>query len=137
MTGNGYQPENDQWWDILTYPDSRLGEYGDGLPRRAGHNPMDIPPEILTQAGHPPRRTRELVAAMEDHGRGESVDPAIRGHKDLRNHCLECDDPAGVRLCAVINCPFWPYRMGKNPHNPRRGRRPTGYWAMMRRSSAS
>jgi hypothetical protein len=137
MTAQGYEPENHEWMDILTYRDPRLGEYSSGLPRRAGHDPMNIPPEILTHAGHPPRRTRELIAAIEDCDRGDSVDPSIRRHKDLRNHCLACDDPAGVRLCTVINCPFWPYRMGKNPHNPRRGKAPAGYWAMMRRRSAS
>jgi len=25
-----------------------------------------------------------------------------------------------IRRCAIINCPIWPYRMGKNPHNPRK-----------------
>jgi hypothetical protein len=29
-----------------------------------------------------------------------------------------------VRRCAIIDCPLWPYRMGKNPHNPKRGANP-------------
>ena len=33
-------------------------------------------------------------------------------------------DIAEVRRCAIIDCPVWPYRMGKNPHNPQRGRNP-------------
>ena len=116
--------------DVLTYRDLRLGEYSSGLPRRAGHNPMDTPPDILSLAGHSPRRTREVVAAL-----GEGGDPSTRGHKDLRTHCLECSgDASGVRRCTIINCPLWPYRMGKNPHNPRRGKTPAGYWALMRRS---
>ena len=32
---------------------------------------------------------------------------------------------AEVRRCATVDCPFWPYRMGRNPHNPRRGERPS------------
>jgi hypothetical protein len=28
------------------------------------------------------------------------------------------ENAAEVRRCAIIDCPLWPYRMGKNPHNP-------------------
>jgi hypothetical protein len=31
---------------------------------------------------------------------------------------------AETRRCTTIHCPFWPYRMGTNPHNPRRGVNP-------------
>ena len=49
----------------------------------------------------------------------------IRRHKDIRRYCQRCvENDAEVRRCTTINCPFWPYRMGRNPHNPRRGRNP-------------
>jgi hypothetical protein len=38
---------------------------------------------------------------------------------------LSCaENAAEVRRCAIINCPLWPYRMGRNPHNPKRGKLP-------------
>jgi len=51
----------------------------------------------------------------------------VREYRDIRRHvCLPCVDgnDAEVRRCTTINCPFWPYRMGVNPHNPKRGRNP-------------
>jgi hypothetical protein len=37
--------------------------------------------------------------------------------KSIRAKCLDCsnDQPKEVRLCPVIKCPLWPYRMGKRP----------------------
>ena len=32
------------------------------------------------------------------------------------------DQPSEVRRYAVYDCPAWPLRMGRNPHNPARGR---------------
>lgn len=54
MTADGYQPENWQWFGVLTenHPsrtDSR------GHPRRAGRDPMTIPVETLRASGHGPR----------------------------------------------------------------------------------
>ena len=89
--------------------------------RRVGRDPLTIHPDLLTFAGHGPRRTRSIVAALGD----EPVDESIIRHKDLRQHCLSCaGSKADVRQCAIINCPLWPYRMGRNPHNPQRGRNP-------------
>ena len=128
MTLEGYQPENHEWLDVLTVPGERVGS--DGLPRPVGRNPMVIPVDVLTAAGHPPRSTELLINAITSlrGGRnddGDVVDPAIRRHKHIRSHCLECaGGNTEVRLCAVIDCPFWPYRMGRNPHNPRRGINP-------------
>jgi hypothetical protein len=50
----------------------------------------------------------------------------IRSHGDIRKFCLECvgHNSAEVRRCSTFRCPFWPHRMGSNPHNPRRGRNP-------------
>jgi hypothetical protein len=35
----------------------------------------------------------------------------------LRLKCLDCCNDAAqeVRLCTAVNCPSWPFRMGKNP----------------------
>jgi hypothetical protein len=117
MTADGYQPENWEWIDILT---RRGGKGSNG--RRVGRIPSAIPPALLIQAGHTPRQTRAIVSALGD----EPFHHDLKRHKDLRNHCLECSGGSkrDVRGCAIINCPLWPYRMGRNPHNPRRGRNP-------------
>ena len=112
MTPSGYLPENHEWRDTLT-------EVVSG--RRQGKDPMSLPTAILTAAGHGPRRTRDVVAALGD----VPLNCEVRAHKDLRGHCLGCQENAAeVRRCTIINCPLWPYRMGRNPHNPRRGRNP-------------
>jgi hypothetical protein len=89
---------------------------------------MTIPVEVLTASGHPPRRTRELVSAFAKADGGDLPWlPDVHEIKDIRRHvCLPCTDhnDAEVRRCTTINCPFWPYRMGKNPHNPQRGHNP-------------
>jgi len=118
IPGRGYQPENGQWYEVLTTPNGK-GIDGQG---RDGRDPMSIPPEVLTKAGHPPRRTRAIIKALGD----EPIDHEIRRYKDLRQHCIDCSSgsKAEVRRCPIINCPLWPYRMGRNPHNPRRGCNP-------------
>ncbi len=118
MTPDGYVPENWAWLDVLTCPN---GKSSKGQ-RRDGRDPMSILPAVLTQAGHPPRRTRAIIKALGD----EPIAHDMRRCKDLRKHCLDCSagSRAGVRRCAIINCPLWAYRMGRNPHNPKRGRNP-------------
>ena len=115
IRGRGCQPENSEWMEVLTSPveNSR---------RRRARDPMLIRPEVLTSAGHPPSRTREITSRLGD----EAIDPEIRGYRDLRRHCLDfcAEGTAEVRYCAVINCPLWPYRLGRNPHNRRRGKNP-------------
>ncbi len=112
MTADGYIPEN-----ITCFGD--LVEVMNG--RRQGRDPMAVPCEVLTAAGHGPRETRRIVAAMGD----ISLVDGIKRHKDLRRQCLGCaESMAEVRRCIVIDCPIWPYRMGRNPHNPRRGTNP-------------
>jgi len=112
MGPNGYIPENDAYWHELT-------EEVDG--RRQGRDPMAIPAEILSVSGHPVRRTSRLVSALGD----VPLVDGLRRYRDLRRQCLDCaDGEADVRRCAAIDCPLWPYRLGKNPHNPRRGKDP-------------
>jgi hypothetical protein len=40
--------------------------------------------------------------------------------KALRLSCLDCcnDSAQEVRLCTAVDCPNWPFRMGKNPWRP-------------------
>ena len=37
--------------------------------------------------------------------------------KAIREKCLDCScyQPKEVRECVVINCPLYPYRMGRRP----------------------
>ncbi len=112
MTPSGYKPENHEWIDVLT-------EVVGG--KRCGKNPLAIPCEVLTAAGHGPRRTNQIISAMGD----IKIQPDIIRYTQLRQHCLQCaENAAEVRRCAVINCPMWPYRTGSNPHNPKRGTNP-------------
>ena len=114
MTPSGYRPENDAWFNSLT-------ESVDGVPQ--GRDPMTISLAVLVQSGHGPRETRRIVSAMGDVALAEG----LRGYRDLRRQCFECvENAAEVRRCDVIDCPIWPYRMGRNPHNPRRGKLPFG-----------
>lgn len=43
--------------------------------------------------------------------------------KAVREKCIDCSGGslAEVRLCAVVRCALWPYRMGENPYARRRG----------------
>ena len=123
---DGYVPENDAWFDHLTKPDDETGRTDcEGRPRPIGRDPMSIPPDVLTASGHPPRRTSSVAAALRNALEADLSDYELREYRDLRRYCLDCaENTAEVRRCAIINCPFWPYRMGRNPHNPQRGRNP-------------
>jgi len=112
MTESGYRSENAKHLDNLTTVIAG---------RREGRDPMALPLSVLVSAGHGPRRTCQVVAAMVDIPLVEGV----RRYKDLRRHCLKCaENRPEVRRCATIDCPAWPYRTGRNPHNPRRGKNP-------------
>jgi hypothetical protein len=112
--------ENDSWLPYLS----------DGMGKQCrGRDPLSIPREVLTASGHPPRRTAALVAAFH---KADGDEPMwwlgpVKEYADIRrNVCLPCLDgnDAEIRRCTTINCPFWPYRMGRNPHNPKRGTNP-------------
>jgi hypothetical protein len=70
-----------------------------GLERRDGYDvgrdPRSMSAEELTQLGH--ARVSPLRA--------------------LRLKCLDCcnDSAQEVRLCTAVDCPSWPYRMGRKP----------------------
>jgi hypothetical protein len=112
MVNGGYQPENARWGAVLT---ETVGD------KRIGRDPMTIPPDVLTKAGHGPRRTSAVVAAID-----MPVADDIKKYRDIREHCLDCSsgNKAEVRRCAIYDCAAWPYRTGKSPHNPRRGKNP-------------
>jgi hypothetical protein len=73
-----------------------------GLDRRDGYDvgrdPRAMSAEELSQLGH--SRVSPLRA--------------------LRLKCLDCcnDSAQEVRLCAAVDCPSWPFRMGRNPWRP-------------------
>jgi hypothetical protein len=87
---------------------------------------MSIPPKLLTDSGHPPRKTRALVAAFKQGVGGDVLGlEGVRKYRDIRSYCLGCaGNAAEVGGCTTINCPFFPFRGGRNPHNPRRGKKP-------------
>lgn len=97
--------------------------------QRAGLDPMELDPAVLTAAGHPPMRTRAVVAAYKRIMGGDCFSVSVervQRHKDIRAVCGECVDEnaAEVCRCTTFWCPFWPHRTGKNPHNPQRGKNP-------------
>ena len=49
------------------------------------------------------------------------LDPPPTPLKAIRAWCIECggDSPSEARKCPAMRCPLWPYRMGKNPLDPR------------------
>ena len=74
-----------------------------GLERREG---FDV--------GRDPRR----MSADELEQLGHAKVSPLRA---LRLKCLDCcnDSTQEVRLCTAVDCPSWPFRMGKNPwRNP-------------------
>jgi hypothetical protein len=42
----------------------------------------------------------------------------------IRAKCLDCccGSPGEVRICHLMKCPLWPFRMGVNPNAKPRGR---------------
>ena len=72
----------------------------------------------------PLRDTRQLVAALRKALELDLLGYALREYRDLRRYCVDCaENSAEVRRCTIIDCP-WPYRMGGNPYNPKRGTNP-------------
>lgn len=124
MTKVGYQPENYQWRDVLCDRDSNG--------RLVGKDPMEIAVEVLTAAGHGPSRVRgvnQRLAIMSgtDSGEARGDGPRASSLTKIREEvCVGCsaDRLSEVRRCGIFDCPAWPYRMGRNPHNPRRGVNP-------------
>jgi len=101
---------------------------------------MDIPLDVLSAAGHPQTRVSALIfrlrvmhGVVEGEARGDGF--LERQSQDFPKRltevrdvvCMPCsgDSFAEIRRCAIYDCPAWAFRMGRNPHNPKRGQRPT------------
>lgn len=120
-----YRPENHEWRDWLCDRDK------DG--RLVGKDPMTIPPEILAASGHPDPSPAGVKAVVSRLKRMQNPDLEAGGElpfetptrlTNIREKvCTPCssDNLAEVRRCAIYDCPAWAFRMGHNPHNPRRG----------------
>jgi hypothetical protein len=64
-----------------------------------GTDAHDMSPEGLAALGHLPKPI----------------------HSVIREKCLDCNGSAHeVRLCTVVRCPLWPYRLGASPFRKRR-----------------
>ena len=126
-----YQPENHEWRDWLCDRDE------DG--RLVGKDPMAFPLDVLSASGHPHATARSVLSRLKvmhgvDHGK--EGDDGFLGLQprdfpkrltEIRERvCIPCSSghPSEVRRCAIYDCPAFPYRMGRNPHNPRRGATP-------------
>ena len=129
MTPDGWRSENAAWLEELTEPHPTRPGF------RIGRDPMTIDVAILAMAGHPPRRTGALVSAKRAAmGDAEDWYAGVRSYSDIpRLVCAPCSDVdddrqrlnlGPIRRCAVIACPMWAYRLGRNPHNPKRGKLP-------------
>jgi len=127
----GYQPENHEWRDVLCDRDDNG--------RLVGKDPMTLPLDVLSASGHPRAFVSNVVfrlRVMHGVAEGEARHDGFLGlqPKDFPKRlttiretvCMPCssDNKAEVRRCPIYDCPAWPFRMGRNPHNPRRGRNP-------------
>lgn len=124
MSPAGFMPENHEWLDTLA-----TGKPGVGGMLK-GRDPRTISPEVLASAGHPKRSTATLRAAMckgtstssvFHNSDMESRLSSVKEYRDIKTFCTDycAEDRAAVRDCAIINCPFWAFRTGKNPHRPK------------------
>jgi hypothetical protein len=124
-----YQPKNREFLDQLCERDL------DGRP--TGKDPMTLSLDLLAASGHPKDTARSVVYRMRImHGvdtgelRGEgflscqSLDFPKRLTAIREKFCMPCssDRASEVRRCPIIDCPAWAFRMGRNPHNPARGK---------------
>lgn len=63
-----------------------------------------------TTIGRDPR----TLSVAEFEALGHRKEPLL---KLIRRNCIDCagNNEAEVRRCALVACPFWPYRMNTNP----------------------
>ena len=123
---NGYEAENAAWIPYLTYPDRRLGTRHDGSPRLAGHDPMKLPPELLTKAGHPKRSMAQLRLALGNPNRlhTENADgdlrlDEVRVYRDVKAYCDGCaGDAQSRRRCAIDALSILARSHGTQPAQP-------------------
>lgn len=140
MTKAGWQPENHEWRDELcdtvvvsSWTNPETGKTRT-VTKLVGKDPMTLSLDVLSAAGHPQTRASALVfrlRIMQGQDTGEMRDdplpfPAPRRLTEVRDYCLGCSNGSvyEVRRCPIYDCPAWAFRMGHNPHNPRRGVNP-------------
>ncbi len=117
MTSAGYQPENAAYRDDLT--DVLKG-------KRVGRDPLGLSLALLTASGHPRRTTvsvKRALARIEDCEPDQLRTEGFKGWKGIRRRCIDCaGNTAEARRCLIIDCPAWPYRIGRSPYHTLRGR---------------
>ena len=140
-----YQPENhahrDQLCDsevVSSWQNPASGEVRT-VTQLVGKDPMTISLDVLTAAGHPQTRVSALiyrlrvmhgVAGGEARGNGflglqpQDFPKRLTQVRDTVCHACCDGNRAEVRRCGIYDCPAWAFRMGHNPHNPRRGVNP-------------
>jgi hypothetical protein len=114
----GVEYENGVWLSHLT---QRVRK--NGTTRRIGRDPKEIPAGILEMSGHPPKSATHCIKRYLRDLQIDRDPKQDRGLKRLRELCMACAvTSTEVRQCAIINCPLWAHRLGKNPHNFHRRR---------------
>ena len=90
------------------HPDPRQHRYLEPSPHEADGGHL---------VGLDPRR----ISVSDLRGLGHPESPI----KAIRAKCLDCccGSEGEVRKCVQIDCPVWPYRMGKNVFHSRAGKR--------------
>lgn len=86
-----------------------------------GRNPLELPRDLLTAAGHPKRTVAQVRYAFACNAAGQYVPEDRPSVSRLSAVPSFCDDLCGDarRNCAVIDCPMWAYRFG-DPHSGNR-----------------
>ncbi len=119
------QFENHQWLDVLVPMTVTRGDNRPGGARRRklGVDPRTLPLHVLEAAGHPKRSATKCIRIYMRDLDIERDRKRDKGLKRVRSLCQDCaeNDP-DIRYCAIINCPLWAHRMGKNPFNRRKQR---------------
>ena len=79
----------------VTLPAHREAAVVDGIASQIGRDPRKMTEADLNTVGHHKR-------------------PLLRV---IRQNCIDCSGGSEleVRRCAMVACPFWPYRMNSNP----------------------
>jgi hypothetical protein len=76
----------------------------------AGADPMAIPTDDLTLMMRNPQNDSQMEREYRNRVRGKA--------SGVRAFCVLCaDGTKGARLCEVVTCSLWPFRMGSNPLN--------------------
>lgn len=102
-----------------------------------GRDPMKVPVLDLENAGLRRERARAVVSQYNRAGEHDyPTNVPLTGLRDLLcKPCTERDSwsfgggehvaqSTAIRQCAIVDCPVWPFRTGRNPFSARRGKTP-------------